>query len=134
MRTLLPLDPILGTTQHIDIGCGRGADADLLNIMGWDPVHRPHPEGLRDDYEVGTMIYVLNTLPEEERVKAVAYAFGRFNLWTLYVVVRDDREIAKSNTQYKVEFDAMWHSMYSISELPEASLPGRFKTYLFETD
>ena len=123
-------EPFLGTYQHVDIGCGRGKDAAVLGIAGWDPVHNPHPEGLRASYKVGTMIYVLNTLPEDERRKAVDYAFSKFNLERLYVVVRDDVP-EDSETQWEVWFGDEWRKDYKILFNTDLSLPGRFRTYIF---
>ena len=124
-------DPYIGTYRHVDIGCGRGEDAEALGIDGWDPVHMPHPEGLRESYRVGTMIYVLNTLPEEERWKAVRYAFEKFDLERLYVVVRDDVP-EDSKTQWEVWFSDEWHEEFQIYFNTDLSMPGRFRTFIFE--
>lgn len=77
--------------DRLDYGCGKGTDADLLGIEGWDPVYRGNSDILGKRYDIITMIYVLNTLPKELRLKTLETARGFLKPdGLMIVVVRDD--------------------------------------------
>ena len=53
----------------LDYGCGRGKDADILKCDKYDSYYFPaYPQGL---YNTILCIYVLNTLPVQEREKVL---------------------------------------------------------------
>ena len=73
----------------LDYGCGRGADADYLNCVKYDPKWFPtEPNG---KFHTIFCTYVLNTLTEQEahqtlcNIQALMYAYSY-----LFVTVRRD--------------------------------------------
>lgn len=55
--------------RMLDLGCGRGTDADLLGMEKYDPTWQPEkPQG---KFDVVTCIYVTNTLPTRAARKQV---------------------------------------------------------------
>jgi len=58
---------LVGTS--LDFGCGRGTDADILQIVKYDPHWFPFfPQS---QFQTILCTYVLNTLPLEEEVKVI---------------------------------------------------------------
>lgn len=130
---------ILGNPwEIIDIGCGKGTDADHLGFgAAWDPVHRdvdPHSA-----FRMGTMIYVLNTLPPTARLTAVQDAYENFlyDGAPLYAAVRDDvsgARITNSGTyQEEVRLDFILEPIlefFHVAFLPKMSRRGQWLMYL----
>ena len=50
----------------LDFGCGKGFDADLLNIDKYDPHY--YPDGTLKRYDVITCTYVLNVLEDFDQI------------------------------------------------------------------
>jgi 2-polyprenyl-3-methyl-5-hydroxy-6-metoxy-1,4-benzoquinol methylase len=77
------------TGRYLDYGCGRGYDADALQLTKFDTHYFPQtPEG---EFDIITCIYVLNTNPFEEEEEIVD------KIWNLlapdgvaYIAVRRD--------------------------------------------
>lgn len=92
-----------GWTPHavLDFGCGKGADLDFLealgirHVVGYDP-NQPAYTGVPDrEFDLITMIYVLNVIEEpERRWQAFGHAVGHLEEGgTLFVAARTPREI-----------------------------------------
>jgi hypothetical protein len=76
--------------RAIDWGCGKGTDARLMDMEGFDPHWKPDlPRGL---FDTVTCIYVTNTLPSRgARLQVEQDCLARLRSGgTAYLVVRDD--------------------------------------------
>lgn len=129
VRRMLEADVLdFENDRIIDIGCGHGRDRIALGIEGWDPVWRPElPE--EEDFDVGLMIYVLNTLPPGEREKAVQFAFDTFHLRELWAVVRTDKIPVESKAQYVVILEPHTFSGFLTKTKPKLSRGASWATY-----
>ena len=55
---------LLAETPHhcLDYGCGKGLDADFLEMDAYDPYYRPHGLLLERKYNVIVCNYVINVI------------------------------------------------------------------------
>lgn len=90
------IDNGLLSGEILDYGCGRGADVNELErlgyaVCGYDPHYRPHmPSG---QFDTVICNYVLNVLPEAESGLVEAELFYRVKPGgTVFVAVRNDQK------------------------------------------
>ena len=96
----------------LDYGCGRGQDADRLEISKFDPNWFPeHPLAnplLDSTYDFIFCHYVLNVIPDPAERDFVVGEIRRLlaDLGRAFVSIRTDTAIDKSDTQFRVESSA----------------------------
>jgi SAM-dependent methyltransferase len=77
--------------SHLDYGCGKGSDANILNIERYDPYWFNVP--LVDTYDTITCLYVLNVIPDLSERATVLHELHRLLKpdGVAYIAVRRDR-------------------------------------------
>lgn len=126
MKVLSRKGLVRGVT--LDYGCGRGFDADTLNMVGYDPYWRDDKSVLiPSHYDTITCLYVLNVVecPQERTsvlrlIRELLKPTGR-----AYVSVRTDKSALQGRTK-----SGSWQGYI---ELDEAILyeSNRFRIYTF---
>ena len=124
MRYLNDQDLLAG--RCLDYGCGKGFDADTLNIDGFDPYHRPtEPIG---KFDTITCNYVLNVIPNEDERQAVVDSVRSLlaDGGKAYISVRNDRVELQGWTKR-----GTWQGLVYL-DLPIVKSSPRFRMYLIE--
>lgn len=77
--------------RSLDYGCGKGFDAEALNMVGYDPYYAP--DTLKGNFDTITCNYVLNVLDDLDTVfVALMTIRGRLEIeGTAYITVRRDK-------------------------------------------
>lgn len=104
--------------RKLDYGCGRGTDADILDMEKYDPHYFPDYQFAPGFYYCVTCNYVLNVIPEkEDRLKVLATLgeLGSNRVGSVYVSVRNDKKNLNGWTKRDT-----WQGLIEDSELAEA--------------
>jgi DNA phosphorothioation-associated putative methyltransferase len=94
------------STPYFDYGCGRGADIEWLESMGWrargwDPVHRPSSR--RTKTEIVGLTYVLNVIERPAERETVLRDAWRLASGVLVVSARLEEERDESHVKPRAD-------------------------------
>jgi hypothetical protein len=104
--------------RKLDYGCGRGTDAEQLDMMKYDPHYFPDTPLTPGFYYCVTCNYVLNVIPEKEergKVLSALKELGSNRVGSVYVSVRNDKRSLNGWTTRDT-----WQGLIEDSELAEA--------------
>jgi len=104
VRWMLNHGPLNGQQRVLDYGCGRGFDAEKLNMDVYDPNWAPDmPKGL---YEYIVCTYVLNIIKnKKDRLECMKSIQNKLRInGVAYITVRRDIK-ENTKTQEVVKFD-----------------------------
>ncbi len=110
----------------LDYGCGRGFDADELEMVGYDPHHRTRkPRGKFDTITCNYVLNVIESASERASVVAVLRSLLRKG-GKAYISVRNDKANLNGLTSR-----GTWQGLIDL-DLPLVKSTAGFKMYLLE--